>query len=80
MENTEPTTKIKQFEPLNVMGIFWLSFGIFVLFATFFIKGNPQVPLVMSRVTNISAGVIIVTAGIICLLKARAKRKNRTAS
>ena len=63
------------FEPLNVMGIFWLVFGVIVLFASFFIKESKLVPLLPSMVTNILAGSTLSCAGILCLLKAKKKRK-----
>ncbi len=67
----------EEFDPLFIMGIFWLSFGVIVLFATFFITDMPLVPKFESIVTNVSAGMILLIAGILCLLKARNKKKRR---
>jgi len=80
MDSTKSKTDIKQFEPLTVMGIFWMTFGGIVLVATFFISDNSHVPLVMLRITNIVAGAIILIAGITCLFKARTKRKKAAES
>jgi hypothetical protein len=63
------------FDPLKVMGVFWLIFGVIVLFATFFIKATPRVPLVPSVITNIIAGSLLTIAGVVCLLKAKHNAK-----
>ncbi|NIM14166.1 MAG: hypothetical protein GTO45_19140 [Candidatus Aminicenantes bacterium] len=60
----------KKFEPLEIMGIFWLVFGIIVLVSTFFVEATEQVPLVRGRVTNIIAGVLLLGAGIFSIVKA----------
>ena len=71
MDNTE--TKIKEFQPLNVMGVFWLFFGVLVLFSTFFIKGTSYIPLSIAIITNILVGLILFTIGFISLYKAKKK-------
>jgi hypothetical protein len=70
-QNTEPE---KKFEPLQIMGIFWLVFGIIVLASTFFIKATPQVPLVRGVVTNVIAALLLLGAGVLCIVRARIKR------
>ena len=60
------------FEPLEIMGVFWLIFGIVVLIATFFVKATPRVPLIRGVVTNIIAGLLLFGAGLLSILKARA--------
>jgi hypothetical protein len=71
-QNIEPE---KSFEPLQIMGIFWLVFGIIVLASTFFIEATPRVPLVRGVVTNVIAGLLLFGAGIFCIVKARIKKK-----
>jgi uncharacterized membrane protein HdeD (DUF308 family) len=71
-QNIEPE---KSFEPLQIMGIFWLVFGIIVLASTFFIEATPKVPLVRGVVTNVIAGLLLFGAGIFCIVKARSKKK-----
>ncbi len=71
-QNTEPA---QEFEPLQMMGIFWLVFGIIVLASSFFIEATPQVPLVRGVVTNIIAGLLLLGAGVFCIVKARIKKK-----
>ena len=70
-QNTEPGQK---FEPLQMMGIFWLVFGIIVLASSFFIEATPRVPLVRGVVTNVIAGLLLLGAGVFCIVKARMKR------
>ena len=79
MNNNVSTEQEKQvFDPLYIMGIFWSVFGIIVLIATIFIEETSRVPLLPSLVTNILAGGSLLAAGVVCLVKARAKnRKNR---
>jgi hypothetical protein len=68
----------KKFEPLQIMGIFWLVFGIIVLASTFFVEGTPRVPLVRGIVTNIIAGLLLLGAGVLCIIKAKInKRKEK---
>jgi hypothetical protein len=65
----------KKFEPLQIMGIFWLVFGIIVLASTFFVEATPQVPLVRGVVTNIIAGLLLLGAGILCIVKAKINKR-----
>lgn len=76
-----PTSEQEEmvFDPLKIMGIFWLIFGIIVLFATFFIKATERVPIVPSVVTNVVAGSVLSLAGIVCLWKARLNKKEQFA-
>ena len=71
-QNTEPA---QEFEPLQMMGIFWLVFGIIVLASSFFIEATPRVPLVRGVVTNVIAGLLLLGAGVFCIVKARIKKK-----
>ena len=57
MDNKE--NKIKEFQPLNIIGIFWLFFGTLVLFSTFFIKGTSYIPLSVAIITNILVGLTL---------------------
>jgi hypothetical protein len=65
------------FEPLEIMGVFWLFFGIVVLLATFFVKGTENVPLMRGIVTNIIAAGLLLAAGIFSILKGRANKRRR---
>jgi len=65
----------KKFEPLEIMGIFWLVFGIVVLVSTFFVKATPQVPLVRGIVTNMIAGLLLLGAGIFSIVKAKVNKR-----
>ena len=71
-QNTEPE---KKFEPLQIMGIFWLVFGIIVLASTFFVEATPRVPLVRGVVTNVIAALLLLGAGVLCIVRARIKRR-----
>lgn len=57
----------KNFDPLKIMGVFWLVFGIIVLLSTLFVKGTTAVPLIRGVVTNIIAGLLLFAAGAFCL-------------
>jgi predicted benzoate:H+ symporter BenE len=70
----------KKFEPLQIMGIFWLVFGIIVLASTFFVEATPQVPLVRGVVTNIIAGLLLLGAGVFCIIKAKINKKRQQAT
>jgi predicted metal-binding membrane protein len=65
------------FEPLEIMGVFWLFFGLVVLLATFFVKGTENVPLMRGIVTNIIAAALLLAAGIFSILKGRANKRRR---
>jgi len=72
----QPDSK-QTFEPLEIMGVFWLFFGLVVLFATFFVKGTENVPLMRGIVTNIIAAALLLAAGIFSILKGRANKRRR---
>ena len=72
MDNAE--NKMKEFQPLNIIGIFWLFFGVLVLFSTFFIKGTAYIPLNIAIITNILVGLTLFTVGFISLYKAKKKK------
>ena len=78
METNDKRSGQKQtFEPLEIMGVFWLFFGIVVLLATFFVKGTENVPLMRGIVTNIIAAALLLAAGIFSVLKGRANKRRR---
>lgn len=79
MVSNEQTEEEKRtFEPLEIMGVFWLVFGIIILIATVFVKSTPQVPLMRGLVTNIIAGLLLLGAGVLSILKAKAKKRKKT--
>lgn len=67
----------REFEPLQIMGLFWIVFGVIVLVATFFVKETPQVPLVRGTTTNIIAGLLLLGAGGLSLFKGRARKRKK---
>lgn len=76
MNEQQPEQK-KEFEPLEIMGFFWLFFGIVVLLATFFVEGTEHVPLARGIFTNILAAFLLLAAGIISLLKGKANKRRK---
>ena len=72
MDNTE--TKMKEFEPLNIIGLFWLFFGVLVLFSTFFIEETSYIPLDIAILTNILVGLTLFSLGFFSLYRARKKK------
>lgn len=82
MEDKMPTNdkqsgQKQTFEPLEIMGIFWLFFGIVILLATFFVKGTENVPLMRGIVTNVIAAGLLLAAGIFSVLRGRANKRRR---
>ncbi|UCE40646.1 MAG: hypothetical protein JSV17_14530 [Candidatus Aminicenantes bacterium] len=78
MSSNDKQSGSKQaFEPLEIMGVFWLFFGIVVLLATFFVKGTENVPLMRGIVTNIIAAALLLAAGIFSILKGKANKRRR---
>jgi hypothetical protein len=75
--NDNQSGQKQTFEPLEIMGAFWLFFGIVVLFATFFVKGTENVPQVRGIVTNIFSSALLLGAGIFSLLKGRANKRRK---
>jgi hypothetical protein len=75
--NNQQSEQKQTFEPLEIMGVFWLFFGIVVLLATFFVKGTENVPLMRGIVTNIIAAALLLAAGIFSILKGRANKRRR---
>jgi len=74
-QNREPENT---FEPLEIMGVFWIFFGGIVLLATFFVKGTENVPLVRGVVTNVIAGLLLLVAGIFSFLKGRSNKRRKS--
>ncbi len=75
--NPKQSEQKKDFEPLEIMGLFWLFFGIVVLLATFFVKGTENVPEIRGIVTNILAAILLLAAGVFSLLKGRANKRRK---
>ncbi len=72
METTEKNLKDdKGFDPLQMIGFFWLFFGIVIMLATFFIKATPRVPLSHGIITNVTAAALLIVTGGLCILKAK---------
>lgn len=75
--NDKQSGQKQTFEPLEIMGVFWLFFGIVVLLATFFVKGTENVPLLRGIVTNIIAAGLLLAAGVFSILKGRSNKRRR---
>ncbi len=75
VSNKQTVEPRKKFEPLEIMGVFWLVFGVIVLTSTFFVKATPQVPLIRGVVTNIIAGLLLLAAGVFSILKGRSNKR-----
>ena len=77
-EKNQQTVHEKKFDPLAIMGVFWLVFGIIVLISTFFVRSTPEVPLIRGIITNIIAGALLLGAGLFLILKSRKNRREKT--
>lgn len=78
MSSNDKQSEPKQvFEPLEIMGVFWLFFGVVVLVGTLFVKRTENVPLVRGVITNIIASVLLLAAGIFSILKGRSNKRRR---
>ncbi len=77
MEIKATQTGKAQFQPLAVMGVFWIAFGLIVLLASFFVRETPRVPLVRGLVTNIIAGTLLLAAGVFSWTRARKQNKTQ---
>ncbi len=77
ISNDKQSGSKQTFEPLEIMGLFWLFFGIVILLATFFVKGTENVPLLRGIVTNIFSAVLLLAAGIFSILKGRANKRRQ---
>jgi hypothetical protein len=75
--NDERPEQKQTFEPLEIMGVFWLFFGAVVLLATFFVRGTENVPLVRGIVTNILASALLLAAGIFSILKGKSNKRRK---
>lgn len=67
----------KTFEPLKILGVFWSLFGVVILFATFFVRETPLVPLTRGIVTNLIAGALLLGVGLASFLKGRANSRKK---
>jgi drug/metabolite transporter (DMT)-like permease len=63
-----------QFQPLAVMGVFWMAFGAIILLSSFFVRETPRVPLIRGLVTNIIAAVLLLGAGFYSWIRARRQK------
>lgn len=80
MENNAKDVKpIKHFNPFWTMGAFWIFFGVIVLSATFFIQPTPRVPLYISLIIDVSAALLLIFLGGMCIWKAKAIDKEEKA-
>lgn len=70
----------KTFEPLIIVGVFWSLFGGVVLFATFFVRGTPQVPVMRGVVTNLLVGSLLLGVGLLSILKGKANQRKRAST
>ena len=77
VSSNEQSDSKQIFEPLEIMGWFWLFFGIVVLLATFFVRETENVPLVRGIVTNIFAAALLVLAGALSIIKGRIKKRRK---
>ena len=59
--------------PLTIIGVFWTLFGIFILIATFFVEGSTYVTAAQGRATNLISAALLLTIGIVCLVRGRKK-------
>jgi hypothetical protein len=66
----------REFQPLEIMGVFWVFFGTVVLAATFFVEATERVPALHGRITNLIAGGILLGAGVLAYLRGRRRRKS----
>ncbi len=70
----------KGFNPLQMIGFFWLFFGGVTLAATFFIEATPRVPLSHGIVINVAAATVLIITGGLCVWRAkRTAQRNATA-
>ncbi len=67
----------KTFEPLQILGVFWILFGIVVLCATFFVQETPQVPAIRGIVTNLIAGGLLLAVGLGSYLKGKSNQRRK---
>lgn len=77
VSDQEPKEDGRSFEPLEIVGIFWLLFGLLIVAATFFVEATPRVPLVRGVVTNLVAGALMVGIGWLSIVRGRARRARR---
>ena len=76
-KNKQNGEKVREFQPLEIMGLFWMFFGTVVLVATFFVQGTERVPVLHGRITNLIAGGILLAAGLLTFFRGRRRRKTR---
>jgi hypothetical protein len=75
MKSTDTISDEKtNFQPLELMGYFWLVFGVVVLIATFFVKETAFVPHVRGVFINIIAGSLLFFTGLFSIIKGRKNR------
>jgi len=74
---SENTQEKITFEPLEIMGVFWIAFGVIILFSTFFIEHTETVPLVRGVITNLISGSILFIAGLFSFWKGRFRNRKQ---
>lgn len=69
-DNKAPETH-PEFEPLQILGWFWIGFGLIILVGTFFIEGSDLVPRSHGVLTNLVASSVILGVGLWSLRRGR---------
>ena len=70
MEDVKRKTE-KGLGPLEVMGAFWIALGIIMVVAVY------APPTWIGKITNLTAGIILLAIGLIAFLKGRSSRISR---
>lgn len=65
------------FQPLELMGYFWLVFGAIVLISTVFVGESSLVPKIRGVLTNILAGLVLFLTGLFAVLRGRSNKKKQ---
>ncbi|MEE4310753.1 MAG: hypothetical protein V2J62_02690 [candidate division KSB1 bacterium] len=65
------------FQPLELMGYFWLVFGVIVLLATVFVGESSLVPKARGVMTNILAGLVLFLTGLFSVIRGRSNKKKQ---
>ena len=71
----------KEFEVVELMGIFWTVFGVVVLCAMYWVRVPPalkdQMNLTMARIVDAIAGGLLLIIGLACIFKGRTNKRKR---
>lgn len=76
MTEEQKDSSNREFNPLAIMGLFWLVMGLFVWVAVFFVEASEYVSKTRGIMTNIAAGSILTLIGLLCIYRGRHKKKN----